>query len=237
MNVPILLVDDETGILEMLELVLNKEGFTNIIKAGSGRQALEAVRTFEPKLIILDVMLPDTSGFEFCAELRKTTDVPILFLTAKTSSYDKLVGFATGGDDYITKPFDPLEVVARVKVQLRHQRMYAPGPHSERLVFADFQINKTSCEVTCGGTRTEFTAIEYELLLFFAEHPNRIFTTAQLYEQVWGQLQMGDDKTVVMHISKIRRKIEPDSSSPKYIVNVRGLGYKFIPHAPGREIR
>lgn len=231
MDVPILLVDDESGILDMLELVLRKEGFHNIATAANGAQALELVRTCEPRLIILDVMLPDMNGFEFCVELRKITDAPILFLTAKTSVYDKLVGFAMGGDDYITKPFDPMEVVARIKVQLRHQRLYAAATQHTRLAFEDFCIDKAACEVTCNGRPTDFTALEYSLLLFFAEHPNRIFTVPQLYENVWGQLQLGDDKTVVMHISKIRKKIEPDNAKSKYIINVRGLGYKFIPHA------
>jgi DNA-binding response OmpR family regulator len=226
----ILLVDDEIGILEMLEIILKKEGFRNIKKAQSGNEASQMIREFNPRLIVLDVMLPDVNGLEFCMELRKTTDIPVLFLTAKTSDYDKLTGFAMGGDDYITKPFNPMEVVARIKVQLKHQHMYSQTEHVNILEFEDFSINKDSCEVKQGGDVLEFTALEYSLLLYFAEHPNRIFTTAQLYENVWGQINLGDEKTVVMHISRIRKKIEPEADKVKYIQNIRGLGYKFIPH-------
>ncbi|WP_236932657.1 response regulator transcription factor [Geosporobacter ferrireducens] len=226
----ILLVDDETGILDMLEIVLRKEGFQNIKKAQSGKEALQMIQEFTPRLIVLDIMLPDISGLELCMELRKNTDVPVLFLTAKTSDYDKLAGFAMGGDDYITKPFNPMELAARIKVQLRHQQIYLHKEQKHILEFEDFSINKDSCEVKQNEIILEFTALEYSLLLFFAEHPNRIFTVAQLYESVWGQANFGDEKTVVIHISKIRKKIEPSSEKPKYIQNIRGLGYKFIPH-------
>ncbi|CAM4518874.1 response regulator transcription factor [Paenibacillus macerans] len=229
----ILLVDDETGILDMLETILNKEGFRSIERAETGQRALQLVEEFEPQLIVLDVMLPDMSGLELCMELRKKTEAPVLFLTARTSDYDKLVGFAMGGDDYITKPFNALEVVARIKVQLKRWQMCLSQGRPKTLEFADFGINTESCEVIRNGQPLEMTALEYSLLLFFAEHPNRIFTAAQLYENVWGQLNMGDDKTVVMHISKIRKKIEPDGQVPKYIKNIRGLGYKFIPHKQG----
>ena len=226
----ILLVDDETGILDMLEIVLKKEGFRNIKKAQSGKEAEKMIREFNPRLIVLDVMLPDVNGLEFCMELRKNSDVPVLFLTAKTADYDKLTGFAMGGDDYITKPFNPMEVAARIKVQLKHQHMYSKTEHLNLLQFEDFTINKDSCEINRNGTVLDFTALEYSLLLYFAEHPNRIFTTAQLYENVWGQMNLGEEKTVVMHISRIRKKIEPEAEKPKYIHNIRGLGYKFIPH-------
>lgn len=226
----ILLVDDEKGILDMLEIVLKKEGFRNIKKAQTGKAASQLIQEFNPRLIVLDVMLPDVNGLEFCMELRKKTDVPVLFLTAKTSDYDKLTGFAMGGDDYITKPFNPMEVTARIKVQLRHQHLYSQIDQSNMLEFQDFSINKNSCEVKKDGSVLEFTALEYSLLLYFAEHPNRIFTTSQLYENVWEQINLGDEKTVVMHISRIRKKIEPETDKVKYIHNIRGLGYKFIPH-------
>jgi len=226
----ILLVDDETGILEMLEIILRKEGFQYIYKAKSGGDALQHIKDCEPDLIVLDIMLPDISGLELCMELRKNSDIPVLFLTAKTSDYDKLAGFAMGGDDFITKPFNPMEVVARIKVQLRHRRINLQEDKKNILEYDDFIIQKNSCEVRKGERIIKFTAMEYSLLLFLAEHPNRIFTVAQLYECVWGQMNLGDDKTVVMHISKIRKKIEPDSENPRYIHNLRGLGYKFIPH-------
>lgn len=225
----LLLVDDEAGILDMLELVLRKEGYANIVRACSGEEALRLLGECHPQLIVLDVMLPDINGFELCGRLRRESDIPVLFLTAKTMDYEKLAGFAIGGDDYITKPFNPLEVVARIKVQLRHRRMGQDGEQSRMVRYEDFTINKDTCEVTVRHELVAFTAMEYSLLLFFAEHPNRVFTAAQLYEQVWGQMHTGDEKTVVMHISKIRKKLEPDAERPKYIRNLRGLGYKFIP--------
>lgn len=226
----ILLVDDETGILDMLEIILRKEGFQYIYKAKSGAEALQLLNKYNPSLLVLDIMLPDISGLELCMELRKNSDIPVLFLTAKTADYDKLAGFAMGGDDFITKPFNPMEVVARIKVQLRHRRLSQPKEEKDILEFEDFIIDKNSCEIRQGNELLKFTAMEYSLLLFIAEHPNRIFTVAQLYECVWGQMNLGDDKTVVMHISKIRKKIEPNPESTRYIHNLRGLGYKFIPH-------
>lgn len=236
METCILLVDDEAGILDMLELILKKEGFQNIRRAQTGKEALKIIKEFEPQLIVLDVMLPDINGFELCSKLRKEMEVPILFLTAKTLDFEKLTGFAVGGDDYITKPFNPMEVVARIKVQLRHQRMNSFYEQSDVIQFEDFCINKVSCEITKDNERIEFTAMEYSLLLFLAEHPNRIFTLGQLYENVWGQMNMGNDKTVVMHISKLRKKIEPNADKAKYIQNFRGLGYKFVPHKKGEQI-
>lgn len=227
MDESILLIDDEIGLLEMLQLVLEKEGFKKIYKAANGKEALEIIEEKAPDLIILDVMLPDTNGFELCVKIRKLTSVPILFLTSKTSDYDKLMGFGMGGDDYITKPFNVLEVVARIKAQLNRCRLYKEREENISLEFKDFQINKKNCELIVSGELVECTALEFNLLLFFVEHPNQIFTINQLYKNVWGQDGLGDEKTVVIYISKIRKKIEKDS---KYIINARGLGYKFVPH-------
>ncbi|WPC43442.1 response regulator transcription factor [Clostridium sp. JS66] len=227
MKESILLVDDEIGLLEMLQLVLEKEGFKKIYKAVNGKEALEFIEEKVPDLIILDVMLPDTNGFELCVKIRKLTSVPILFLTSKTSDYDKLMGFGMGGDDYITKPFNVLEVVARIKAQLNRCRLYKEEEENIDLEFKDFEINEKTCELVAGGKLVECTALEFHLLLFFVKHPNQIFTINQLYRNVWGQESLGDEKTVVIYISKIRKKIEKDS---KYIINARGLGYKFVPH-------
>ncbi|CUU49737.1 response regulator transcription factor [Clostridium beijerinckii] len=227
MNESILLIDDEIGLLEMLQLVLEKEGFQDIQKAVNGREAIKIIEDKEPDLIIIDVMLPDISGFDLCVQIRKLTNVPILFLTSRTSDYDKLMGFGMGGDDYITKPFNVLEVVARIKAQLHRSRIYKNDDENTSLVFKDFEINKKSCELIVNGEIEKCTALEFNLLLFFVEHPNQIFTIYQLYENVWGQEVISAEKTVVMYISKIRKKIEKDS---KYIINARGLGYKFIPY-------
>ncbi|GGF71029.1 transcriptional regulatory protein YvrH [Paenibacillus albidus] len=228
----ILIIEDELGIAHMLELLMIKEGFMDVQIAGTGAEALQVLDSYNPDLIVLDVMLPDRNGFELCLELRTRTYAPILFLTARTADYDKLTGFAMGGDDYITKPFNALEVMARIKAQLARRRLYLQDKTPASYQFADFEMNKETGELCVRGEWVHCTAKEFSLLLFFVEHPGRLFNVAQLYEQVWGQMQLGDEKTVVIYISKIRSKIERDPKQPRYIVNFRGLGYKFVPRPP-----
>lgn len=226
-----LLVDDEKGIITMLELLLKKEGFKHIATAATGKEAMERVEAASFDLIVLDVMLPDTDGFSLCQQIRRHTTVPILFLTARSGDYDKLMGLGIGGDDYITKPFNPMEVVARIRVQLRRQNLYRASaePKSQLMDFGLFAVDKSAAQLTVHGVDTPCPAKEFELLIFLCEHPNQVFTALQLYEQVWGQALMGDEKTVVIHISRLRKRLEDDPSDPKIIVNLRGIGYKFIP--------
>ncbi|MRN53952.1 response regulator transcription factor [Paenibacillus monticola] len=230
-NGHILLVDDEKGILTMLELLLEKEGFKQIATATTGREAMRLVETASFDLIVLDVMLPDTDGFELCQQIRRFTSVPILFLTARSGDLDKLMGLGIGGDDYITKPFNPLEVVARIRAQLRRQNLYrSPTQQKSSIMdFGLFAVNKSAAQLTVNGIDIPCPAKEFELLLFLCEHPNQVFTALQLYEQVWGKALMGDEKTVVIHISRLRKRLEADPSDPQTIVNLRGIGYKFIP--------
>ena len=180
-------------------------------------------------------MLPDVDGFELCRQIRKITSVPILFLTARTGDLDKLMGLGIGGDDYITKPFNPLEVAARIRAQLRRQHLNKSLNESQEeiLDFGVFAVHKSAGQLTVNGTEQHCTAKEFELLVFLCEHPNRIYTAQQLYEQVWGSPLQGDEKTVVIHISKLRKKIEKDPSNPAILVHVRGLGYKFVPPRKG----
>lgn len=236
MNANILLVDDEATILHMLKTVLHKEGFTEIDTATSGEAAINACEMKHYDLIVLDVMLPGQSGIEICPFLRKTTDAPILFLTARTSDFDKLTGFAVGGDDYITKPFNPLEVVARIKSQLRrHLKPAAAGTRKETILdFGRFQINETSGVLTVDGKESHCPALVFQLLLFLCRHPNRIFSKNELYERVWGDGSVNDDNTVMVHIHRIRERIEADPGKPEYLVNVRGLGYKLIHRGEAR---
>lgn len=232
----ILLVDDEKGILTMLENLLNQEGYTQISTASSGNEALHLVENVAFDLIVLDVMLPDIDGFELCQQIRKITSVPILFLTALTGDLDKLMGLGIGGDDYITKPFNPLEVAARIRAQLRRQNLNKSsyvGQEEEILDFGVFTVHKSAGQLIVNGFDRHCTAKEFELLVFLCEHPNRIFTAQQLYEQVWGSALQGDEKTVVIHISKLRKKIEKDPANPGILVNIRGLGYKFVPPCKG----
>ncbi|PDY47893.1 response regulator transcription factor [Bacillus pseudomycoides] len=233
----ILLVDDEQGILDMLVLTLKKENFIHVTTALNGSETLNLVKNHPFDIILLDVMLPDIDGFELCRQIRNYTNTPILFVTARSSDLDKLTGLGIGGDDYITKPFNPLEVAARINVQLRRQSMLLNNRQAEHsnLHFESFSLYPSEGLITVNGESVHCTAKELELLTFLCTHPNRIFTAEQLYEQVWGLTSMGDDKTVVMHISKLRKKIEEDPKSPTYIVNLRGIGYKFIPHTKEQQ--
>ncbi|WP_128100826.1 response regulator transcription factor [Paenibacillus sp. DCT19] len=245
-HVSLLLVDDEQAILHMLRTVLLKEQFIDIDTVTTGEAALEACKSKTYHCIVLDVMLPGKSGLEICPFLREVTDAPILFLTAKTTDYDKLTGFAVGGDDYVVKPFNPLEVVARIKSLLKR---YLPSkigndssssntkndvitPHSslqENIYdFGRFQVLEHAGELRVEGVNVTCPALVYQLLLFFCKHPNRIFTKSELYERVWGSEAISDDNTVMVHIHRIRERIEADPSTPEFLVNVRGLGYKLI---------
>jgi DNA-binding response OmpR family regulator len=227
----ILLIDDEEGLLVMLESLLRKEGYAHITKALSAAEALQAVRRAHYTLIVLDVMLPDMDGFALCTELRKITHAPILFLTARSSDLDKLQGLCLGGDDYITKPFNPMELVARINAHLRRISVYtSAGPNNaeELYVYDTLTVNRTTGELIVDGMDVPCPAKEFELLQYFCKHPNRVFTAQQLYEQVWGQMVQGDEKTVVIHISRLRKKIEQDPSEPQILVTLRGIGYKFV---------
>lgn len=228
-NAQILLVDDEQAILKMLTIILHKEGFKHIDTAITGEQAIASCERKRYDLIILDVMLPKQSGFDICPFIRRTTNAPILFLTARMTDFDKLTGFAVGGDDYITKPFNPLEVVARIKAQLRR---YLP---SEQIVtipkiydFGRFTLDEHAGELRVEGRLVECPSQVFGLLLFFCQNPNRLFSKAQLYEQVWGEQSISDDNTVMVHIHRIRERIEKKSSAPEYLITVRGLGYKLV---------
>ncbi|MGU3372186.1 response regulator transcription factor [Bacillus mycoides] len=226
----ILLIDDETAILQLLTTILEKEGFSYITTATSAEIALSLTEQNNYDLIILDVMLPGQSGFDICPIIRQKTDCPIFFLTAKTSDVDKISGFSYGADDYITKPFNPLEVVARMKAQLRrHMKQNIQEQRIYSFSFGRFEIDQHSAELTVDGNVVECSAQLFQLLLFFCENPNYVFSKEELYEKVWGApAYNGDDNTVMVHIRKLREKIEQDPSKPEYIKTVRGLGYKFI---------
>lgn len=245
-HVSILLVDDEQAILHMLKTVLLKEQFVDIDTVTTGEEAITACENKTYHCIVLDIMLPGKSGLEICPFLRQVTDAPILFLTAKTTDYDKLTGFAVGGDDYVVKPFNPLEVVARIKSLLKRYlptkmatATTATPPSSDATSsspavqegvydFGRFQVFEQAGELQVEGQPVNCPALVYQLLLFFCKHPNRIFTKSELYERVWGSEAISDDNTVMVHIHRIRERIEADPSNPTFLVNVRGLGYKLI---------
>lgn len=232
----ILLVDDEQAILDMLKIVLQKEGFRNIQTAANGKDAIEKCKPIAPHLIVLDVILPDMEGFEVCRRIREITSAPVLFLTAKTSDLDKLMGFGMGGDDYITKPFNPLEVVARIKAQLRRLTLSDSNLSIEKnhiYDFGRFKVDEQAGQLIVDNVNIICPAREFQLLLFFCKHPNRVFSRDQLYEQVWGDESFNDDNTVMVHIRRLREKIEINPSIPHFLVTVRGLGYKLATKQSG----
>lgn len=227
----ILLVDDEQAIVQLLQKVLTKEGFTHIDSAHSGEEALMACEKKQYDLIVLDIMMPGQSGINICPFIRKMTNAPILFLSAKSSDYDKLSGFAVGGDDYVTKPFNPLEVVARIHSLLRRSYRLPIAPEfkeKEVYDFGRFQVYPHSGELIVDQRKVVCPSLVFQLLVFLCKHPNYIFSKKELYEKVWGEEAVGEDNTVMVHIHRIRERIEVDPGKPQYLVNVRGLGYKLI---------
>lgn len=238
----ILIVDDEQAILDLLCLVLEREGFTSVVTAGSVSRALELVDEAAPALIVLDVMLPDGDGYALASRIRRTCEVPILFLTARGSDLDKLTGFGVGGDDYVTKPFNPLEVAARIKAHLRRaaapstsQSTTLANQRSEVFDFGGFTLYEAECRLVANGREVPVPAREFQLLAFLCRNPSRVFSKRQLYRQVWGEEALGesDDNTVQVHIRRLREKIEGDPAAPRYLLTVRGLGYKLV--RPAKE--
>ncbi|MEK4029225.1 response regulator transcription factor [Pseudobacillus sp. FSL P4-0506] len=228
----ILIVDDEVGILKLLTITLQKEHFSHIVTASTKEEAMQTLFKQDFHIILLDVMLPDGDGFALCSAIRQQTTAPILFISARSSDFDKLTGLSVGGDDYITKPFNPLEVVARIRAILRRQRVYekqSSQPEAKSFVYDTFAFSPDEALLTIRGEAVEATAKELELLHFFCKNPNRVFTTAQIYAFVWGEDVFGEEKTVTIHIAKLRKKLGDNTRKPSIIVNLRGIGYKFIP--------
>lgn len=229
-NANILLVDDEISILHMLEMVLKKEGF-HVFKATTGKEALKIIQNESIDYIVLDVMLPDTSGFDLAPKIREYTDVHILFLTARTSDFDVLTGFERGGDDYVTKPFNPLEITARVKVQLKRKMQHPQVPVAKNKKIHDFGyfvVDEEAGELIVDGKPVPTPAQVFLLLVYFCKNVNRVLSKEQLFSAVWGSDYMTDDNTIMVHIRRIRERIEPDPSNPRFLLTVRGLGYKLV---------
>jgi two-component system alkaline phosphatase synthesis response regulator PhoP len=223
----ILVVDDEQPIVELVASYLAAEGFA-VHRAHDGPSALTLARSLRPDLVVLDVMLPGIDGVEVCRRLHKETSVYVLMLTARVDEVDKLIGLSVGADDYMTKPFSPRELVARVKAILRRNRAPAGKP-SERppLQFAALSIDPERREVTCGGAAVELTPREFDLLYALASHPGRVFTREELLQRVWGPDFAGIDRVVDVHVGTLRRKLE-DDGGPPLVQTVRGVGYKFV---------
>ena len=218
----ILIAEDDADIRSLLRLYLEGEGF-RVAEAADGAAALDLARTEPPDMAILDVMMPGMNGFELTRALRAYSDVPILILSAKSQDNDKILGLNLGADDYSAQPFNPVEIVARVRAQLRR----AARTGGDVLRVGDLALDTASFQLTRGGTPIPLTPMEYKVLALLMRAPGRIFTKVQLYEGAVGPYFEGDDNTMMVHISKLREKIEEDPKNPRYIITVRGLGYKI----------
>ncbi|MCK8817638.1 response regulator transcription factor [Natroniella sulfidigena] len=218
----ILVVDDDQNVIEILELYLSKEDFV-VFSAQDGQEAIKEAKQKNPDLIILDIMMPKLDGLEVCKELRKDNEVPIILLSAKSEEFDRVLGLELGADDYVTKPFSPREVVARVKAILKRvNKSNQPEKNSELIKHPNLTINPKERRVVVDGEVIELSPKEYELLVLLAEHPSQVFKREQLCEKVWGLDYYGDLRTVDVHIKWLRDKLKQD-----YIKTVWGVGYKF----------
>ncbi len=222
MGALILIAEDDGDIRGLLRLYLEGEGF-RVAEAADGQAALELARTENPDMAILDVMMPQLNGYEVTRALRRYSDIPILILSAKSQDNDKILGLNLGADDYVTKPFNPVEIVARVKAQLRR----AARTGGEVVRVGDLALDLTAMQLEKAGMPIPLTPMEYKILAILMRSPGRIFTKVQLYEGAAGEYFEGDDNTMMVHISKLRDKIEDDPKNPRYIRTVRGLGYRF----------
>jgi two-component system alkaline phosphatase synthesis response regulator PhoP len=223
----VLVVDDEANLVELVQGYLEREGY-DVLTAGDGPNAVALARDARPDLIVLDLMLPGFDGLEVCRRVRELSDAYILMLTARAEEVDKIVGLAMGADDYLTKPFSPRELVARVKAMLRRPRTGPAEPEApppRRL--GDLVIDTARFEVRKRGEPVLLTARELALLATLATHPGRVFTRAQLLEKVWGS-EFYDDHVVEVHVGNLRRKLEDDPSRPRWVQTVRGVGYRLV---------
>jgi two-component system response regulator VicR len=227
----ILIVEDERAVARGLEYGLRQEGFETLW-AATGRQALDLARSADPQLILLDIRLPDLSGFDVCRQLRaEGKRQPILMLTARDEETDKVLGLELGADDYVVKPYSLREVISRVRALLR--RAYgdlAAKPSAGLIVFGDVSVDMERLQVSRGSQAIYLTPIEFRLLRYLASHPGRPFTRSELIEAVWGyESDVGQDRTVDVHIRHLREKLEEDPTNPRWLVTLRGIGYKFQP--------
>ena len=220
----ILVVDDEAKIIRVVKAYLEREGF-RVLEANDGKAAIDIARREKPDLIVLDLMLPEVSGWDVCRTLRQESSIPILMLTARDDDTDKIVGLELGADDYLTKPFNPKELVARVRAILRRVGPQRVG--GEVIVAGDLRIDVEKREVIVRGDQVHLTPTEFDLLSVMARHPGRVFSRAQLLDLVAGVSFEGFDRAVDSHIKNLRQKIESDPRKPRHVLTVFGVGYKF----------
>lgn len=218
----ILVVDDDAALAEMLEIVLHQEGFDSFW-CGAGDQALHAFHNYHPDLVLLDLMLPGRDGIDVCRDIRATSGVPIIMLTAKSDTADVVHGLEAGADDYVSKPFKAKELVARIRTRLR-RLVDADAP--DQLFIGDLTINVDSHSVVRGSTEIPLTPLEFDLLMALAKRPRQVFSREVLLEEVWGYRHAADTRLVNVHVQRLRSKIEKDPERPEIVITVRGIGYR-----------
>ena len=224
----VLIVEDEEAIAEIEKDYLKLSGFEVTVKS-DGESGLESAMGEDYDICILDVMLPGVDGFEICRQVREKKNIPIIMVSAKKEDIDKIRGLGVGADDYMTKPFSPSELVARVKAHLaRYERLVSSSKENNDVIeIRGIKIDKTARRVLVNGEEKVFTTKEFDLLTFLAEHPNHVYTKDELFKEIWDMDSIGDIATVTVHIKKIREKIEYDTSKPQYIETIWGVGYRF----------
>ena len=225
MQYKILIVDDDANICELLRLYLEKDGFDTVV-ANDGEQAVEYASKYSPDLILLDIMLPKLDGWQVCREIRKTSETPIIMLTAKGETFDKILGLELGADDYVSKPFDTKEVIARIKAVLRRTNDSDKGSQISEVRYDKLRINLTNYEIEVNGVKIDTPPKELELIYHLASNPNRVYTRDQLLDEVWGFDYYGDSRTVDVHVKRLREKLE-NVSDEWSLKTVWGVGYKF----------
>lgn len=223
-NQRVLVVDDDRNICELIRLYLEKEGFS-VVLAYDGQSAVELFKENTPSVVLLDVMLPKMDGFQVCREIRRISNIPIIMLTAKGETFDKVLGLELGADDYMVKPFENKELVARIKAVLRR---YEPKDNKDKeVIYPNIVINLTNYELKINGNAIDIPPKELELLYFLATNPNKVFTREQLLETVWGFDYFGDSRTVDVHVKRLREKLELAGEQNWQLKTVWGVGYKF----------
>jgi DNA-binding response OmpR family regulator len=222
----VLVVDDEPTVREIVARYLERDGH-RALEASDVDSARAALRRDAPSLVVLDIMLPGGSGLELCREIRSDSEVPVILLTARAEEADRIVGLELGADDYVTKPFSPRELTARVRTVLR--RSQPTSGADGRLVFDDLEIEPSTREVSVDGKPVRLTAKEFDLLAFLARHPRQVFSRQQLMDAVWGYEAAFETGTVTVHVRRLREKLEPEPAEPRWIQTVWGVGYRFAP--------
>lgn len=222
----ILIAEDEKDIRDLVSLHLSKDDY-KVFEAENGIEAINIFENNKIDLAILDVMMPKLDGFAVIKKIRESSTIPVIFVTARDEDMDKILGLGLGADDYMVKPFSPLELTARVQAQLRRYYKYTNSQNITELILGDLTLDKESCTLHKVKNRIELNAKEFKILEFLMENKGKVFTKKQLYEKVWEESYYGDDNTIMVHISHLRDKIEDDPKNPKYLKTIRGIGYKI----------